>query len=193
MVSIFDTGRKKFLFHNDTFKSILGYNTDEMTNGGWEFWFKKIKPVELKSISNLIDSLTGTSEALPPMHSGQAYTYHVQDIFRNWLLIQHQVSLLMKANKEFIISYIYNITNQERLDTILTEFQFCYQNNTVEISRREKEVLHLLGEGFSSKQIADKLFISIHTAISHRKHLIEKFAVKNTAQLIKEASKSDLI
>ncbi len=57
------------------------------------------------------------------------------------------------------------------------------------ISSREKEVLHLIGEGYSSKQIADMLFISNHTAISHRKNLIEKFQVKNTAQLIKKASK----
>lgn len=57
------------------------------------------------------------------------------------------------------------------------------------ISIREKEVLKLIADGFSSRQIADQLFISKHTAISHRKNLIEKFRVKNTAQLIKKASK----
>ena len=57
------------------------------------------------------------------------------------------------------------------------------------ISPREKEVLQLIGQGFSAKEIADKLFISTHTAISHRKNLITKFAVKNSPELIKEASK----
>ncbi|NJN26157.1 MAG: hypothetical protein HC819_09360 [Cyclobacteriaceae bacterium] len=58
-----------------------------------------------------------------------------------------------------------------------------------EISHREHEVLQLIATGLSSKEIANRLFISNHTAISHRKNLIEKFNVKNTAELIKEASK----
>lgn len=57
------------------------------------------------------------------------------------------------------------------------------------ISPREREVLQLIGQGFSAKQIADRLFISTHTAVSHRKNLISKFAVKNSPELIKEASK----
>ena len=57
------------------------------------------------------------------------------------------------------------------------------------ITPRELEVLQLIAHGFSAKQIANKLFISIHTAINHRKHLIKKFKAKNTAELILEASK----
>lgn len=58
------------------------------------------------------------------------------------------------------------------------------------VTPREMEVLQLVAHGFSAKQIADKLFISIHTAINHRKNLIEKFKVKNTAELILRASKT---
>lgn len=57
------------------------------------------------------------------------------------------------------------------------------------VSERELEVLRLLGSGFSSKEIADKLCISDHTAVSHRKNLIEKFRARNTAHLIREASR----
>lgn len=58
------------------------------------------------------------------------------------------------------------------------------------ITPREQEVLKLIAHGYSAKQIADKLFISIHTAINHRKNLIEKFGVKNTAELILKASRT---
>jgi DNA-binding CsgD family transcriptional regulator len=51
----------------------------------------------------------------------------------------------------------------------------------------------LITEGLSSKKIADELYISNYTAITHNKNLIEKFKVKNTAQLIREASKSILL
>ncbi len=62
-------------------------------------------------------------------------------------------------------------------------------NMFTDVTRREKEVLILIADGLSAKEVANKLFISIHTAINHRKNLISKFQVKNTAQLIKVASK----
>lgn len=61
------------------------------------------------------------------------------------------------------------------------------------ITKREKEVLQLIGNGDSSKIIADKLNISETTAISHRKNLIQKLHAKNTAELIKKAVKEHMI
>lgn len=52
-------------------------------------------------------------------------------------------------------------------------------------TKREKEVLALIAEGLTNQEIADKLFISQLTVISHRKSLLEKTESKNTAQLIK--------
>ena len=61
------------------------------------------------------------------------------------------------------------------------------------ISRREKEVLALIAEGYSSKQIADKLFISNHTVESHRKNLMEKFGASNMPVVIRQAIEYNLI
>lgn len=61
------------------------------------------------------------------------------------------------------------------------------------ISRREKEVLALIAEGYSSKQIADKLFISNHTVESHRKNLMEKFGASNMPVVIRKAIEYNLI
>ncbi len=52
------------------------------------------------------------------------------------------------------------------------------------ITGREKEVLLLLCEGFSSKEIATRLYLSIKTVENHRSHLLEKTHVRNTAGLI---------
>jgi DNA-binding CsgD family transcriptional regulator len=57
------------------------------------------------------------------------------------------------------------------------------------ITEKERIVLQLIGNGFSSKQIAGRLHISFHTAETHRKHLLEKFEAGNTAELIKKATK----
>ena len=53
------------------------------------------------------------------------------------------------------------------------------------ISDREKQVLELTAYEYSTKEIAQKLYISIHTAISHRKNIMQKLQVKNTAGMIR--------
>lgn len=53
------------------------------------------------------------------------------------------------------------------------------------ITKREKEVLILIVEGLTNSAIADKLFVSISTVDSHRKSLLAKLDVKNTASLVK--------
>lgn len=52
-----------------------------------------------------------------------------------------------------------------------------------ELSEREREVLILVAQGFSSKEIADKLNISIHTVNSHRKNITRKTDIKSVAGL----------
>jgi DNA-binding CsgD family transcriptional regulator len=47
------------------------------------------------------------------------------------------------------------------------------------LTLREKEVMQLVSEGFSSKEIAGKLFINRHTVESDRKHILRKLSVKN--------------
>jgi len=61
------------------------------------------------------------------------------------------------------------------------------------VSRREKEVLQLIVDGLTNPQIAEKLFISLHTVDSHRKNLLAKFNVNNTASLIRVAIKNNLV
>lgn len=61
------------------------------------------------------------------------------------------------------------------------------------ISRREKDVLHLIADGLTNAEISEKLFISIPTVNTHRKSLLEKFDVNNTATLIGKAIKSGLL
>lgn len=60
------------------------------------------------------------------------------------------------------------------------------------LSRREKEVLRLLAEGHSSKQIADELFISKFTVDTHRKNIFKKLNTNNQSVLFKMSQAFDL-
>ena len=63
----------------------------------------------------------------------------------------------------------------------------------IPLSARELEVLTLIVQENSNPEIAEKLFISIRTVDTHRRNLLEKLGVKNTAGLVKYALQKGLI
>ncbi len=61
------------------------------------------------------------------------------------------------------------------------------------LTKREKEVLELIAEGLTNGEIASRLFLTVTTVDSHRKNMLTKFSVKNTAALVKIAVSNHLI
>lgn len=59
------------------------------------------------------------------------------------------------------------------------------KSDGTEISEREVEVLRLISQGLTNQEIAEKLFLSFHTADSHRRNLLEKLGARNTADLVR--------
>ena len=55
------------------------------------------------------------------------------------------------------------------------------------ISEREKEVLRLISDEMTNGEIAQSLYISQHTVISHRRNLLSKFNAKNSVGLVRRA------
>lgn len=61
------------------------------------------------------------------------------------------------------------------------------------LSERELEVLRLIAQEHSNGEIADKLFISIRTVDTHRRNLLEKLGLRNTAGLVKYAIEKGIV
>ncbi len=61
------------------------------------------------------------------------------------------------------------------------------------ITSREIEIIGYLSEGFSTKEISDKLFISSKTVERHKSNLFKKMGLRNTAQLVKVAVENGLL
>ncbi len=64
---------------------------------------------------------------------------------------------------------------------------------TALITLREKEVLVQISQGYTTKEIASRLFISWHTVISHRKNLLIKMDARNTAGLVRVAFEQKIL
>ena len=65
--------------------------------------------------------------------------------------------------------------------------EIVYKDAKENLSDREREVLHWLSKGFSYKEIAEKLFISVETVRTHIRNIYEKLHVANKADAIRKA------
>jgi DNA-binding NarL/FixJ family response regulator len=63
----------------------------------------------------------------------------------------------------------------------------------VNISERELEIITLIAEGYTNVEIAEKLFLSPHTVNTHRKNILQKLGVNNTAAIVMYAVKTNLV
>lgn len=61
------------------------------------------------------------------------------------------------------------------------------EDENIQLTRKEKEVLFAIQNGLSSKEIAEKLFLSTKSIENYRSNLFQKFHVKNVAELVKES------
>lgn len=61
------------------------------------------------------------------------------------------------------------------------------------ISERELEIITLIAEGYTNNEIAEKLFLSPHTINTHRKNIMQKLGVNNTASIVMYAVKTKLV
>ncbi len=61
------------------------------------------------------------------------------------------------------------------------------------LANREKEILNYIAEGYTTKEIADKIFRDVETVRTHRRNLLIKLNAKNTAVLVKKGYEMKLI
>ncbi|MFL5752278.1 MAG: response regulator [Bacteroidia bacterium] len=110
--------------------------------------------------------------------------------------------LLKDSTKEELIMAIESVAQGRKyFNNAIFDMLLMNSENTREeqqpgnsiLTTREKEVLKMIAEEYTSQEIADKLFLSIKTVNAHRRNLIQKLGTKNTAGLVKYALIQGLI
>ncbi len=95
-------------------------------------------------------------------------------------------------------NFILNVENQKEIVERFQDFFFEPDINSVDhikepLTEREIEVLKSVACGYSSKEIADLLFISINTVITHRKNITEKLGIKTISGLTVYAIMNNIV
>ncbi len=129
-------------------------------------------------------------------------TFNIRDWFADYPNIYFIAILYQYVEEETLRSFdgILNIydngwTMPKKLINIIETTQPGNKqfSENVELSDREKEILVVLAQGLQNKEIADKLHISIHTVISHRKNIVRKTGIKTVSGLTLYALFNNLI
>jgi DNA-binding NarL/FixJ family response regulator len=119
----------------------------------------------------------------------------------NMLKLGAKGYVLKSAHPQYLIDCIKDIGNgltviDNTLEKRYKEYLHNIKRETYlhpKLTEREKEILQLITDGLSSKQIADRLFISIRTVEFYRLNILLKLDANNTATLVKKAIKSGLV
>ena len=94
------------------------------------------------------------------------------------------------AGKSFFSPKVRRLLQQEHVERIRREGG---EDSYDLLTEREREVLQLLAEGNSNKEIAARLFLSVFTVETHRKRILEKLNLRGTADLILYAVRKGII
>ncbi len=134
------------------------------------------------------------------MHESNEYFFHVlQAGASGYVLKRAATSDLLSAVRAIARGevFLYPAVAQKLVTDYLTraqkgsekEAQASYARLTV----REREILTLIAEGRSNREIADRLVLSLSTVQTHYAHIMEKLDLQNRAELIKYAIRQGLI
>ncbi len=119
------------------------------------------------------------------------------------------VQLDEQRNFKYTLNYIQNIQFLIKKDFAhywirlsygpKNEFVQSYRSDTKEsakrdlLSAREKEILSLIAEDMDTKEIAEKLFISVNTVGNHRSNMVDRLGVRDTTALVQLAKMTGMI
>ncbi|WGK65305.1 response regulator transcription factor [Croceiramulus getboli] len=189
MVNLFDLEKQEFCFANSAFAKGPYF----FKESSWNSWFDHIVKQEMPMIKQKVNALIQRYVANKTAHPLVLH-YHIYDTAHQMKWLQHTLQGVRTSGRRFICSYLYDFSNLKQIQNFLDEKGgVLLKHDEIAISCREQEVLQLVANGLSSKEISQALFISDHTVHSHRKNLMDKFQVHNTAQLIQKAAKQNII
>lgn len=206
---IFDISKKQVIFYSPNFGNLLGYKSEDYNSLGQDFFAGKIHPDDA-----LICSLNGVSilKILMNMSGSEKLNHKMITEYRMLnaagkyvrLIEQYQVLELDSKGQIWLMFNIVDISpNQNELEETSSKLlnfrtgQIVSMDENpklqVDLTNRELEILKLVKDGFLSKEISDKLSISIHTVNTHRQRFLEKLGANNSMEAVIFASKYGLI
>jgi DNA-binding CsgD family transcriptional regulator len=195
--AVYDMNKHNYILKSREQKRLFGFSTDddiqthysnihpddlafvlEADNMVYDF-YSNIVPDEKMDYKLVYDFRIKNVDGIFMRYMHQAVTLELDNSGKVWLslVISHQISE----------SSIYE-KPQRRLINMKTKKLHLFEDEELKsnylLSNRETEILDLIARGYESRDIAEKLFISINTVNNHRQNILRKTQTENTNQAI---------
>lgn len=146
----------------------------------------------IEGTRQICDELTRTKVIALSMHKDPVY---VREILRagarGYLLKDSEDEDLLKAIRSVFRGEAY--LSPAVSDAVLTDYRKHVSNPVDLLTSREREILTMVAEGKTNKEIAQALNLSVYTVESHRGSVMEKLNLHNTGDIVRFALRNGLI
>jgi DNA-binding CsgD family transcriptional regulator/PAS domain-containing protein len=206
---IFDLNSKQTIFYSPNFGKVLGYSSTDYETFNYQFFEGRIHPDEQNRLAvNGLASLKvlNTLSSDEKLNHKVIHEYQMLNAEGKYvrLVEQYQVLELDKKGQIWLMLSIVDVSPNQEADSSVKSQIYNYKTGNIipfpdaekpqlELTKRELEILKLVKEGYLSKEISDKLSISVHTVNTHRYRFLEKLGANNSFEAIVFASKYGLL
>lgn len=200
-VALFDMSLLRYVYITEKFRFLIGLDRDSALEEGMNYFFQYMNPDDKEMFFHTslsaFDYLRGKKEEEKKLYkTSQDFRIQrgdglpvrlVQQIIALELNRQGQIWLVLIVTDKSPINdpelpgqrYMEHISSGNRV--LFGNEQPCSKSP---ITKRELEILGLISRGFSSRNVAEYLSLSVATVNNHRQHILEKMNVTNTAEAI---------
>lgn len=208
---VVDVYKCKYTFASPNFVDFLGCDSHKINTleEHEDYLESRIHPDDLSQMKSLQIDLSRFIYSQPVEERNNyknIFSYRVLNAKRQYINVtsKHQVLEKSRSGEAWLILGVMDIASDQRpldhvactvlnLETGETFSPYCLPDLKPNLTRREIEILQLIKRGFLSKEIANRLCISIHTVNIHRRNLLHKLGVQNSIEAIHLGSKKGLV
>lgn len=202
---LINSSTRKYEYITKNFDNVLGLDRTKMEKYGLAYWFKHFKLTELavgvKTLSELVKYNVKELSAEDRPKMSYCWTHRLKRHDGSWINIMNNLTPVHfdEKGKPIISLAFYTKVGEGEKRPLKLVVRKLNENNAYEtlwqknhsrdllmenLSNRERDVAMLMASGFSSKEIADQLFISPHTVDTHRRKILTKLSFQSTGELI---------
>lgn len=211
-ISVLDLNRNNYILKSSKFKMMLGYtNPEDIENDDLELFHRILHPDDLPFVLETENDAFMFYKNLPPAEKKDyklVYDFRVRNTSGIYMRFIHQFVVLEqdKFGKSWLALIVTDLAEerasndkpQRKMINMKTgKFRpFSKDDNlqsAMNISKREAEVLCLIGQGLDSKNISERLFISVNTVNNHRQNILSKTRSENTTQALLYAKRLGIV
>jgi DNA-binding CsgD family transcriptional regulator len=208
-IQIFDLNEVKITFFSKNYAHLLGYNKEEFEELNYAFFESKLHPDDKYDLAMFgLSTLKVFKEfsSDEKLNHKAVYEFRMLNSKGTYVRVidQYQVLELDASGQIWLMMSTIDLSpNQNEESSVkcqILNFRtgkmipvIASSKPILKLTKRELEILTLVKQGLLSKEISDRLFISVHTVNTHRQRFLEKLGASNTLEAIIFATKYGLI